>query len=76
VILSALDCAQLGEALDWQFTTACPLAAFAAWLCETALHVRLPSLKKHPRGPKKPQQKPPYDPKQPDVSIHQLLKAL
>jgi hypothetical protein len=50
------------QALDWQFVAACPPAAFAAWLRETALHVRLQSLKKRSRGPKKPQQKPPYDP--------------
>ena len=66
---------QLGEALDWQFVAACPPAAFAAWLRETALHVRLQSLKKHPRGPKKPQQKPPYDPSQPHVSTYQLLRT-
>ena len=66
---------QLGEALDWRFVAACPPAAFAAWLRETALHVRLQSLKKHARGPKKPQQKPPYDPSQPHVSTYQLLRA-
>jgi Transposase DDE domain len=67
---------QLGEALDWQFAAACPPAAFAAWLRETALHVRLQSLKKHSRGPKKPRERPPYDPNQPHVSTYQLLKAL
>ena len=66
---------QLGDALDWQFAAACPPAAFAAWLRETALHVRLQSLKKHSRGPKKPQQKPPYDPSQPHVSTYQLLRT-
>lgn len=66
---------QLGEALDWQFVAACPPAAFAAWLRETALHVRLQSLKKHSRGPKKPRQKPPYDPNQPHVSTYQLLRT-
>jgi hypothetical protein len=66
----------LGAALDWQFIAACSPAEFAAWLRETALHVRLQTLKKHPRGPKKPQQKPPYDPKQPHVSTYQLLRSL
>jgi len=35
----------------------------------------LRTLKKHPRGPKKPATKPPYDPKQPHVSTYQLLKG-
>jgi hypothetical protein len=65
----------LGEALDWRFAAACPPAEFAAWLRETALHVRLQSLKKHSRGPKKPTQKPPYDPNQPHVSTYQLLRT-
>jgi hypothetical protein len=68
--------AHLGTALDWQFIAACSPPEFAAWLRETALHVRLETLKKHPRGPKKPQQKPPYDPKQPHVSTYQLLRSL
>lgn len=66
----------LGAALDWQFIAALTPPEFAAWLCETALHVRLQTLKKHPRGPKKPQQKPPHDPKQPHVSTYQLLRSL
>jgi hypothetical protein len=65
----------LGAALDWRFAAACPPTEFAAWLRETALHVRLQSLKKHPRGPKKPRQKPPYDPNQPHVSTYQLLRT-
>jgi hypothetical protein len=65
----------LGAALDWQSVAACSPAEFAAWLRETALHVRLQTLKKHPRGPKKPKQKPPYDPKQPHVSTYQLLRT-
>jgi hypothetical protein len=32
-------------------------------------------LKKHSRGPKKPRQKPPYDPNQPHVSTYQLLRT-
>jgi hypothetical protein len=66
----------LGEALDWRFAAACSPPEFAAWLRETARHVRLQTLKKHSRGPKKPKQKPPYDPNQPHVSTFQLLKTL
>jgi hypothetical protein len=65
----------LGAALDWQSVAACSPAEFAAWLRETALHVRLQTLKKHSRGPKKPKQKPPYDPKQPHISTYQLLRT-
>ena len=65
----------LGEALDWRSVAAYSPPEFAAWLRETALHVRLQSLKKHSRGPKKPQQKPPYDPNQPHVSTYQLLRT-
>jgi hypothetical protein len=65
---------QLTDAADWGFAAACSPAEFAAWLRETALHVRLQTLKKHPRGPKQPKSKPPYDPKQPHVSTYQLLK--
>lgn len=67
---------QLGEGLDWGFIAAAPPAEFAVWLRETARHVRLPTLKKHPRGPKKPGQKAPFDPKQPHVSTDQLLRSL
>jgi hypothetical protein len=65
----------LGAGLDWQSIATCPPPEFAAWLRETALHVRLDTLKKHPRGPKKPKQKPPYDPSQPHVSTYQLLRT-
>jgi hypothetical protein len=66
---------RLGAALDWQTVAAYSPPEFAAWLRETALHVRLQSLKKHPRGPKKPRQKPPYDPNQPHVSTYQLFRT-
>jgi hypothetical protein len=65
---------QLGEELDWRFIAAGAPPEFAAWLRETARHVNLRALKKHPRGPKPPKSKPPYDPKQPHVSTYQLLK--
>jgi hypothetical protein len=64
----------LGEVVDWRFATTDSLPEFAHWLRETARHIQLRTLKKHPRGPKKPKQKPPYDPKHPHVSTYQLLK--
>ena len=66
---------QLTDAAEWGFVAACSTAEFAAWLRETASHVRLQTLKKHRRGPKMPKSKPPYDPKQPHVSTYQLLKS-
>jgi IS4 transposase len=66
----------LGEGLDWGFIAAAAPAEFAAWLRDTARQVRLPALKKQSRGPKKPRQKAPYDPKQPHVSTDQLLRSL
>ena len=66
---------QLTDAAEWGFVAACSPAEFAAWLRETASHVRLQTLKKHRRGPKMPKSKPPYDPKQPHVSTDQLLKS-
>ena len=65
---------QLTEPADWGFIAAQTPAEFAAWLRETARNVQLRTLKKHPRGPKKPSSKPPHDPKQPHVSTYQLLK--
>ena len=64
----------LSEEQDWRFLAACSALEFAQWLRETALHVNLRALKKHSRGPKKPKQKPPYDPRHPHVSTYQLLK--
>lgn len=58
---------------DWGFIAGQPPAEFADWLRETARNVPLRTLKKHPRGPKKPTGKTPYDPKQPHVSTYQLL---
>jgi hypothetical protein len=65
----------LSQALDWHFLAACPPAQFAYWLRQVARNVRLDSLKKHGRGPKKPRQKDPYDPKRPHVSTHKLLQG-
>jgi hypothetical protein len=66
---------QLGEGLDWSFVATCAPPEFAAWLRETALHVKLRTLKKHSRSPKQPKSKPPYDQKQPHVSTYQLLTS-
>ena len=63
----------LGDALDWSFLVTYSPAKFAHWLRQVALHIELPTLKKHSRGPKKPKQKPPYDPKHPHESTYQLL---
>ena len=64
---------QLGEDLDWGFAADLAPSEFAVWLCDTARHVDLRTLKKHSRGPKLPKTKPPYDPKQPHISTYQLL---
>lgn len=61
-------------------TTWCKIAAlgvaeFSAWLREVARHVDLGQYKKHPRGPKKKQQKPRRDPKQPHVATARELKS-
>jgi hypothetical protein len=65
----------LSEELDWRFLATCSVLEFAQWLRETAWNVNLRALKKHSRGPKKPRQKPPYDPKHPHVSTYQLLQG-
>ena len=64
----------LSEATDWDFVATCSPVQFADWLREVARHVRLDSLKKHPRGPKKPRPKAPFDPQQPHVSTYKLLR--
>jgi len=58
---------------DWRFLARCPAVEFAQWLHDVALCVNLKKYKKHSRGPKKPRQKIPYDPKQPHVSTQQLI---
>ncbi|BBL73011.1 transposase [Methylomagnum ishizawai] len=65
---------QLSGVGDWLFVSEQTPAEFAAWLRETARNIPLRTLTKHPRGPKKPIDKPPYDPKQPHVSTYQLLR--
>lgn len=61
-------------------TTWCAIAVlsateFAQWLREVARHVDLGQYKKHPRGPKKKQRKPPWDPKKPHVATARELKS-
>ncbi len=65
---------QLTEAVDWRFIAHLTPYEFAVWLRETARNVPLRTLKKHPRGPKKPSSKPPPNQKQPHVSTYQLLR--
>lgn len=64
---------QLSDAADWDFAARCAPGEFAEWLRGTARNVQLRTLKKHPRGPKKPAAKTPHNPKQPHVSTYQLL---
>ena len=65
----------LSEAGDWHFLAKLPPAEFAQWLREVASGVNPKKYKKHGRGPKKPQQKTPHDPKHPHVSTHRLLRG-
>jgi hypothetical protein len=65
----------LSEAGDWRFLAGLSPAGFAQWLREVASGVNPKKYKKHGRGPKKPQQKTPYDPKHPHVSTHRLLRG-
>lgn len=73
IAATCLALIHLGEAEDWRFAATDSLPEFTQWLRETARHVPLRTLKKHSRGPKRPKQKSPYDPKQPHVSTYQLL---
>jgi len=65
----------LSEAEDWRFLAGLPPAGFARWLREVASGVNPKKYKKHGRGPKKPQQKTPHDPKHPHVSTQRLLRG-
>jgi hypothetical protein len=64
----------LTDSLEWVFLAKLPSAEFAEWLRSVALGMDLRKYKKHSRGPKKPRQKPPYDPKHPHVSTYKLLE--
>ena len=65
----------LSDAGDWRFLAGLSPAEFAQWLRDVASGVNPKKYKKHGRGPKKPQQKTPYDPKHPHVSTHRLLQG-
>jgi hypothetical protein len=66
---------KLAEAGDWRFLAGLPPAEFAQWLRDVASGVNPKKYKKHGRGPKKPQQKTPHDPKHPHVSTQRLLRG-
>lgn len=65
----------LTEAEDWRFLAGLTPAEFARWLSDVASGVNPKKYQKHGRGPKKPRQKIPHDPKHPHVSTHRLLQA-
>lgn len=58
---------------DWRFLSQRSSVEFAQWLRDVAMGVNLKKYKKHSRGPKKPKQKIPHDPKHPHVSTQQLI---
>jgi hypothetical protein len=59
----------------WGRIAALSATEFARWLREVARHVDLGQYKKHPRGPKKKQEKPRRDPKKPHVATARELKS-
>jgi hypothetical protein len=56
-------------------TSPASVAEFSRWLQEVARHVDLGRYKKHPRGPKKKQDKPRYDTKNPHLATIRELKS-
>jgi IS4 transposase len=58
---------------EWEVFQPLPLDQMATWLIDVAQHVHLPAFRKHHRGPKKPQPKRRYNPKQPHVSTAKLI---
>ena len=65
----------LSEPEDWRFLAKLSPAEFAQWLREVASGVNPKKYKKQGRGPKKPRQKTPHDPKHPHVSTQRLLRG-
>jgi hypothetical protein len=57
----------------WQRLQTMNAEEMAAWLRHLAAKVDLNKYRKHPRGPKKPKEKPKYDPKHPHVSTARLI---
>ncbi len=65
----------LSETGDWRFLARLSSTEFARWLRDVASGVNPKKYKKHGRGPKKPKQKTPHDPKHPHVSTQRLLQG-
>jgi hypothetical protein len=63
----------LTEPKDWRFLAGLSPAEFAQWLRGVASGLNPKKYRKHGRGPKKPRQKTPYDPKHPHVSTRRLI---
>ena len=61
--------------ITWCKRAALSVAEFSAWLREVARHVDLGQYKQHPRGPKKKQQRPRWDPKKPHIATARELKS-
>ncbi len=59
---------------EWQIFVHLTPAQTVAVLQDLARRVRLRAFRKHPRGPKKPPPKRPWNPKQPHVSTDKLLR--
>jgi hypothetical protein len=59
---------------EWQIFVHMTPAQTVAVLQDLARKVRLRAFRKHPRGPKKPPPKRPWNPKQPHVSTEKLLR--
>ena len=81
-LAAELDAVAAGMAValpaqDWPVFRTRPLPEFVACLLTLTLaqNVRLARFRKHPRGPKQPQPKHRYDPKQPHVSTARLIAA-
>ncbi len=64
----------LASAQEWRFLAELTPAEFAQWLRDVAAQAQLRKYQKHGRGPKKPKQKTPHDPKHPHMSTQRLLQ--
>jgi IS4 transposase len=59
----------------WLTIAGMSVKEFSAWLKKVAQHADLEQYRKHPRGPKKKQKKPPYDKRKPHVATaRELMK--
>ena len=59
---------------EWRVFVTMTTAELVATLLQLAQNVRLRAFRKHPRGPKKPPVKRPFNPQQPHVSTAKLLQ--